>query len=667
MSDGFKRSFPTADGFARVAAFYTNYPILLRALDAFEATMDPRVFADFQETLPHPHNPRKVPMGLQQLRDKFNAQAYAGELTWIDDIQCIFARFDEDPPESVRKRMADAGLGMSIGKIGVELFPRSAFFPWKLKKNQTEAKQLEADYIADKEVRAATATCAHQPAAAASAAPASIAPLATNQPAAAAASLVGSVAPRSQLEHRKRPRTIYVAEHSCPIHWPVLDETLYRTLLEGRPRPTECTCTPVQLDEEESDSEEQSAISSSDDSDDSEDSDSSSSSAVAASTSAEQAAAAAASSASKPEPVAFRSDDAKQRVHKTSGDNLLATIVPSPRYAKQLERDKAQLNKDKELQQQLVKQAEVFQAAQADAEQARQALKSQTQLTQQLKQDKKRMQQQLNVCAEKAAKVAQAQTELRQKEVELVEARRLLVKAEAAAAEQTEQSRLKLESVQQQLVQNEDKLKQQTAAAADEAAEAKRQSEAQTKVIQQLQRDKAQAEQEIRRLRQSNAQLVQAKAQVDRKEAQLQRQLDERTAELSTTQSHAAAASAQVTVKLEKLVDAQVDKHEEAAGKRKAIEEREGEAKRRRSAEAARDELAERNKQLQSALLVNPAARPDCSSCFEHPTSAVCLPCGHLVSCIECAEQWQTAKHTCPVCRHKVTKVVQTYLASGSD
>jgi hypothetical protein len=261
------------------------------------------------------------------------------------------------------------------------------------------------------------------------------------------------------------------------------------------------------------------------------------------------------------------------------------------------------------------------------------------------------------------------QVALRQKDAELEETCRLRKEADAAAEEQAEQSRLKLESVQQQLVQMEAELKQQTAAAADEAAEAKRQSEGQTKVIQQLQRDVAQVEEDMARLRQSNAQFVQAKAQVDRKEAQLQRQLAERTAELATTQSHAAAASAQVAIKLEKLVDAQVDKHEEAAGKRKAEVEREGEFKRRRLAEAARDELAERNKQLQSALLVNPAARPDCSSCFEHPTSAVCLPCGHLVSCIECAEQWQSKNRnrTCPVCRHKVTKVVQTYLASSAD
>jgi hypothetical protein len=74
-----------------------------------------------------------------------------------------------------------------------------------------------------------------------------------------------------------------------------------------------------------------------------------------------------------------------------------------------------------------------------------------------------------------------------------------------------------------------------------------------------------------------------------------------------------------------------------------------------------------RNAHLQSALLVNPKARPDSSACFENPTSAVCLPCGHLVSCIECAKEWQSKNRTCPVCRQKVTKVVLTYLASDTD
>jgi hypothetical protein len=167
------------------------------------------------------------------------------------------------------------------------------------------------------------------------------------------------------------------------------------------------------------------------------------------------------------------------------------------------------------------------------------------------------------------------------------------------------------------------------------------------------------------------------KGQLTHDKAQLQRQLDERTAELAAAQEQIAAASSHadrlIVVKREKF-DAQTDAHgaaqltaKAAAGKRKADEELESEAKRRRAAEAARDQLTERNKQLQSALLVNPKARPDCSSCFELPTSAVCLPCGHLVSCIDCAQEWQASQHTCPVCRRAVTQVVQTYLASGSQ
>jgi hypothetical protein len=172
--------------------------------------------------------------------------------------------------------------------------------------------------------------------------------------------------------------------------------------------------------------------------------------------------------------------------------------------------------------------------------------------------------------------------------------------------------------------------------------------------------------------------LVDHAEQLERYNAQLQRQLAECTAELESMQKQAAAAASQadqrIRVKEEEMVDAKADAQGAAqqaakaiAGKRKANEELESEAKRRRAAEAAREELTKRNKQLQSALLVNPKARPDCSSCFESPTSAVCLPCGHLVSCIDCAEQWQANHHTCPVCRRAVTQVVQTYLASGSQ
>jgi hypothetical protein len=172
-------------------------------------------------------------------------------------------------------------------------------------------------------------------------------------------------------------------------------------------------------------------------------------------------------------------------------------------------------------------------------------------------------------------------------------------------------------------------------------------------------------------------QLERDKSQLTQDKAQLQRQLDERTAELASAHKQLAAASSHaerlIVVKREKL-DAQADAHGAAqltakavAGKRKAETERKSEAKRRRAAEAARDEMTERNAQLQSALLVNPKARPDCSTCFENPTTAVCLPCGHLVSCIDCAKEWQTSQHTCPVCRRAVAQVVQTYLASESQ
>jgi hypothetical protein len=422
----------------------------LRALDAFDASVDPRVLADFYHTCDDPYGRWKEPMGLQRLRDKLNAQAYSSEQPWWKDVDCIFRRFDNDPMGSVRRRMAAALSWLLVSLVRCEL-PGRANSKVGVERKRFNVKHLEPVYIADQLAR-------------------SVAPV-PNPPAAAA------------------------------------------------------------------------------------------------SPSAEQAAADAIPSASKRASAASRSAHAKQ--HKTSGDNLLATIIP----------------------------------ASID-------------------------------CGSTAAAA-----------LVLPDPQAAVCAATAAAASRNAPAD----------------------GAASLAATMRESSAALLRYAEQVERDKAQLTQDKAQVDEEKEKLSQANGTLMHDKVQLQRQLNERTAELATVQSQIAAAAAQVTVKLEKLVDAQIDKHEEAAGKRKAIEEREGEAKRRRLAEAARDELTERNKQLQSALLVNPAARPDCSSCCEHPTSAVCLPCGHLVSCIECAEQWQSKNRTCPVCRRKVTKVVQTYLASDTD
>jgi len=314
------------------------------------------------------------------------------------------------------------------------------------------------------------------------------------------------------------------------------------------------------------------------------------------------------------------------------------TVAPSDsshfRRAAQLERDKAQLRR------QLDERTTELTAAQSQALGAVGWADCLVRFNAQLTQSKAQLKQELNGTREAHAK---------------------------ATVEVVEQARRTLEDVQQRLAK-EVELRQTAQADAEQARQT---LQSQTQVIQQLERDNEQQGE-------ADAQLAQDKAQLEQENVQLQQQLDERTAALAASQSQRAVAAGQteriiIAVKQEKM-DAIADAHGAAqqaakavAGKRKADEELENEAKRRRAAEAARDEFSERNKQLQSALLVNPAARPDCSSCFEHPTSAVCLPCGHLVSCIECAEQWQSKNRTCPVCRLKVTKVVQTYLASGSD
>jgi hypothetical protein len=295
------------------------------------------------------------------------------------------------------------------------------------------------------------------------------------------------------------------------------------------------------------------------------------------------------------------------------------------RYAEQLERDKAQLAGEKA---KLSRAIERLTQEQAD------------------------LQRQFKELAEQAAKLPQLQATVRQKDVDVAEARRLRKEADAAAAKQAEQSRRSLASVQQQLVQMEDELKQQTAAATRDAADARRQLEAQTKVNQQLQRERAQVDQKMERLRQSNGQLTQDKAQLEQSKKQLQRQLDERAAELATAQSQITAASAQteqrITVKLEKLVDAQVDKHEQAAGKRKAEEERESEAKRRRTAEG---KLAELSEQMDE--------KDKCIVCLDKQPDVLFLRCRHLACCGVCADSLKAngaAGAKCPQCQVPLAK-----------
>jgi hypothetical protein len=179
------------------------------------------------------------------------------------------------------------------------------------------------------------------------------------------------------------------------------------------------------------------------------------------------------------------------------------------------------------------------------------------------------------------------------------------------------------------------------------------------------------------------ADAVAASARADKKRAKAQlkhgRQMLEREQEKIDDARHAASAimsqrAEQLKTAEQERLEAQAEARKAAAqaaqaqeGKRKATTELEHEEKRRRSAEKQLKELSIRHRQLQAALLVNPSARSDCALCFSNPTSAVCLPCGHLVSCIACAKEWQQREGKCAICHKRVEQVVQTFLAADNS
>jgi chromosome segregation ATPase len=177
--------------------------------------------------------------------------------------------------------------------------------------------------------------------------------------------------------------------------------------------------------------------------------------------------------------------------------------------------------------------------------------------------------------------------------------------------------------------------------------------EAQTKVIQQLQSDLAQANQDMTRLRQSNGRLTQEKMQMEHDKALLQQKLDKRTAELAAAREQIAAAASShaerlIIVKREKI-DAVADAHgsaqqaaKAAAGKRKAETELESEAKRRRALEGKLTALAEQMDE-----------KDKCAICLDKQPNVLLKSCKHLVCCGGCADTMAKeggARATCPNC-----------------
>lgn len=53
-----------------------------------------------------------------------------------------------------------------------------------------------------------------------------------------------------------------------------------------------------------------------------------------------------------------------------------------------------------------------------------------------------------------------------------------------------------------------------------------------------------------------------------------------------------------------------------------------------------------------------------CMICCENQKDALMVPCGHVSTCMACA-QLQMSRHggECPICRTKITQLVKAYIA----
>lgn len=50
-----------------------------------------------------------------------------------------------------------------------------------------------------------------------------------------------------------------------------------------------------------------------------------------------------------------------------------------------------------------------------------------------------------------------------------------------------------------------------------------------------------------------------------------------------------------------------------------------------------------------------------CVVCFDAPSEAACVPCGHVAGCISCLNEIKAKKWGCPVCRTKIEQVIKIY------
>jgi len=120
----------------------------------------------------------------------------------------------------------------------------------------------------------------------------------------------------------------------------------------------------------------------------------------------------------------------------------------------------------------------------------------------------------------------------------------------------------------------------------------------------------------------------------------------------------------------EQALHAQAAAAEARAAKQKTEDELQQVAERQRSTEADLAASAAESVRLGNELRTESERVRDlldgrsCRLCEEQPACAVCLPCGHLVGCLSCAEDWQQrggAEAVCPLCREPLEKVQEVF------
>lgn len=130
----------------------------LRGLDAFEAQVNTHVLDDFRNRRAGEDVWLDESMGLRRFREKLVAGAYINHGETLTDRLAIFQRFDNDPMDSVRRRMADALSCLLSTNCCIAIDRPSMELEAELQIYQQQVKELEAEFLKDTQARAEAAS-----------------------------------------------------------------------------------------------------------------------------------------------------------------------------------------------------------------------------------------------------------------------------------------------------------------------------------------------------------------------------------------------------------------------------------------------------------------------------------------------------------------------------